>query len=185
MPVDRELVERELVERLPIGERGERAAARPPLAAAEREGARLAPVERELVERLAVDLRAVVERVPVERLPATRWTRLDRATQAQFYSTTINQRDVCSVLRAFDRRGFYDDVRQRMEVDDVADERERAAGQPSAARFLARMARIEQRDQRSGARETHRSHGARRSRADNGDFHSSSELSALSYQSDS
>ena len=60
--------------------------------------------------------------------------------------------------------------RQRVEVDDVADERERAAGQPAAARLLARMARIEQRDRRARARQPHRSHGARRSRADNGDY---------------
>ena len=99
--------------------------------------------------------------------------------------TTINQRDVCSALRAFDRRGFHDDVRQRMEVDDIADERECAAGQSSAAGFLAWVAWIEHRDQRAGARETHRSHGTRRSRADDCDSHSSSQLSALSLTADS
>ena len=42
--------------------------------------------------------------------------------------TAIDQRDVRSAFRAFDGRGLHDDGRQRMDVDDVADERECASG---------------------------------------------------------
>ena len=86
----------------------------------------------------------------------------------------VDERDVRTALGAFDRRRLHDDRRQRLDVDDVADQRECAPRQPAAARFLARMARIEEHDRCARAREAHRRHRARRSRADNGDSHGSS-----------
>src|SRR6266540_8286 len=79
--VDRRVaVERELVDRLPIGERGERAAARPPFAAAVRDGARRGPVVRAaVVRRVPVERAAVVRRVPVVRAAVVRRVPVERA----------------------------------------------------------------------------------------------------------
>ncbi len=85
--------------------------------------------------------------------------------------TAIDQRDVRGAFRAFDGRGLHDDGRQRGDVDDVAHKGECASGQPAAAWLLTRVGRIEQCDRRAGARESNRSHGARRSRANNGNAH--------------
>jgi len=63
-------------------------AARPPLALP----LLFINLDEDQVRRVAFEAAFGAAHVPVERLPATRWTRLDNLAQAQFYSAALNRR---------------------------------------------------------------------------------------------